>query len=113
MKTVCRSMGLARSHVKQLLGRREAWVDGRKHRKPSDDASLLAELKLQIAELPSYGYRRACALVNRLRSAQGAARVNAKRAYRVMMLPLLCGVLSSLLTRPFCAVPRTSVSRIA
>ena len=30
-----------------------------------------------------------------------------------MMLPLLCGVLSSLLTRPFCAVPRTSVSRIA
>ena len=31
----------------------------------------------------------------------------------VVMLPLLCGVLSSLLTRPFCAVPRTSVSRIA
>ena len=30
-----------------------------------------------------------------------------------LMLPLLCGVLSSLLTRPFCAVPRTSVSRIA
>ena len=30
-----------------------------------------------------------------------------------VMLPLLCGVLSSLLTRPFCAVPRTSVSRIA
>ena len=32
---------------------------------------------------------------------------------RNLMLPLLCGVLSSLLTRPFCAVPRTSVSRIA
>ena len=31
----------------------------------------------------------------------------------LVMLPLLCGVLSSLLTRPFCAVPRTSVSRIA
>ena len=30
-----------------------------------------------------------------------------------VMLPLFCGVLSSLLTRPFCAVPRTSVSRIA
>lgn len=63
MKTVCRSMGLARSHVKQLLRRSDAWVDGRKHRTPSDDASLLAELKLQIADLPSYGYRRACALV--------------------------------------------------
>lgn len=32
--------------------------------------------------------------------------------YRVM-LPLFCGVLSSRLTRLFCAVPRTSVSRIA
>ena len=84
MKTVCRSMGLARSHGKQLLRRGDAWVDGRKHRTPSDDASLLAELKLQIADLPSYGYRRACALVNRLRSAQGVTRVNAKRAYRVM-----------------------------
>ena len=33
--------------------------------------------------------------------------------FGIVMLPLLCGVLSSLLTRPFCAVPRTSVSRIA
>ena len=31
----------------------------------------------------------------------------------LLMLPLFCGVLSSLLTRLFCAVPRTSVSRIA
>ena len=31
----------------------------------------------------------------------------------VVMLPLFFGVLSSLLTRPFCAVPRTSVARIA
>ena len=30
-----------------------------------------------------------------------------------LMLPLFCGVLSSRLTRLFCAVPRTSVSRIA
>lgn len=29
-----------------------------------------------------------------------------------LMLPLFCGVLSSLLTLPFCAVPRTSVARI-
>lgn len=32
---------------------------------------------------------------------------------RCLMLPLFCGVLSSRLTRLFCAVPRTSVSRIA
>lgn len=45
---------------------------------------MLAEIRAQIAELPSYGYRRACALVNRQRSAEGGVRVNPKRAYRVM-----------------------------
>jgi transposase InsO family protein len=51
---------------------------------PCGDTQLLAELRQQIADLPSYGYRRACALVNRQRHAKGAARVNAKRVYRVM-----------------------------
>jgi len=77
-------MGLARSHVRDLLGRADDWSDGRTHRTPSDDASLLAELRQQIVELPSYGYRRACALVNRQRTARGDARVNPKRVYRVM-----------------------------
>ncbi|MBB1653292.1 integrase [Delftia sp. UME58] len=84
MKTVCRAMGLACSHVRDLLGRGEGWADGRSHRTPSDDAGLLAELRQQIADLPSYGYRRACALVNRQRAARGTPRVNAKRVYRVM-----------------------------
>ena len=77
-------MGLARSHVRDLLGRDEDWTDGRSHRTPTDDAGLLAELRQEIAQLPSYGYRRACALVNRQRAAQGAPKVNAKRVYRVM-----------------------------
>lgn len=34
-------------------------------------------------------------------------------AFVNVMLPLFFGVLSSLLTRSFCAVPRTSVARIA
>lgn len=34
--------------------------------------------------MPSYGYRRACALVTRKRTAVGAPRVNPKRVYRVM-----------------------------
>lgn len=84
MKTVCRTMGLARSHVRDLLGREEDWNDGRRHRTPTGDAGLLAELRQEIAQLPSYGYRRACALVNRQRAAQGAPKVNAKRVYRVM-----------------------------
>jgi putative transposase len=45
---------------------------------------LLAEIREQVTELPSYGYRRACALVNRQRKRRGMPRVNAKRAYRVM-----------------------------
>ena len=43
-------------------------MDGRTHRTPSDDDVLLAELCHEIADLPSYGYRRACALVNRQRA---------------------------------------------
>lgn len=77
-------MGLTRSHVRVLLGRREDWMDGRTHRTPKGDASLLAELRREIAELPSYGYRRACALVNRQRATAGETRVNPKRVYRVM-----------------------------
>ena len=84
MKTVCRVLGLARSHVHELHHRSEDWRDGRTGRQPRDDAQLLAEIREQIAELPSYGYRRACALVNRQRVAHNGKRVNPKRAYRVM-----------------------------
>lgn len=77
-------MGLARSHLKDLLKRSADWTDGRSHRTPNDDAQLLDELRHEIAELPSYGYRRACALVNRQRRETGASPVNAKRVYRVL-----------------------------
>jgi len=84
MKTVCRALELARSHVNELHHRAEGWRDGRTCRAPVGDAQLIAEVRMQIADLPSYGYRRACALVNRQRAQEGAARVNPKRAYRVM-----------------------------
>ena len=69
--------------MRGLLGRGDDWTDGRRQRTPRDDAEFLVELRQEIAELLSYGYRRACALVNE-RTANGAARVNAKRVYRVM-----------------------------
>ena len=84
MKTLCRVLGVARSHVHELHHRHQDWRDGRKGRSPRGDAQLLAEIREHIAELPSYGYRRACAQVNRQRSSEGGARVNSKRAYRVM-----------------------------
>ena len=85
VKVVCEALGLARSNVQRLRARSGEWTDARTCRTSlTDDAVLLEEIKAQIAELPTYGYRRACALVNRHRAATGALRVNAKRVYRVM-----------------------------
>ena len=85
MKAVCQALGLARSNVHRLRTRPENWIDARTQRPAKlSDATLLDEIKAQITELPTYGYRRACALVNRYRANTGAARVNAKRVYRVM-----------------------------
>ena len=85
MKTVCQALGLARSNIHCLKARPESWVDARTRRtEPASEAILLDEIKAQITELPTYGYRRACALVNRHRAITGAPRVNAKRVYRVM-----------------------------
>jgi len=83
VRPVCEALGLARSNVHALKCRPLAWIDGRTGRTPRGDSELLAEIREQITELPSYGYRRACALVNRQRGST-APRVNPKRAYRVM-----------------------------
>lgn len=53
---------------------------------------MLAQIWEQMTKLPSYGYRSACALVNRQRAIQGTGRVNLKRAHRgmahaVLLLP--------------------------
>lgn len=84
MKAVCDTLGVARSHVHARLHRDKDWRDGRMHRTPAPDDELLAEIRVQIADLPSYGYRRACALVNRERRVQGRPLVNPKRCYRLM-----------------------------
>jgi transposase InsO family protein len=84
MKAVAAALGLARSHLHNLFHRCASWVDGRTTRTPKGDAELVAEIREQLADLPSYGYRRACALVNRERGKTGRPRVNHKRAHRVM-----------------------------
>jgi transposase InsO family protein len=84
MTTVCQVLGLARSNVHALRSRPASWADGRTGRTPRGDDELLADIREQITELPSYGYRSACALVNRQRASSGAPRVNPKRVYRVM-----------------------------
>ena len=84
MTVVCEALGVARSHVHALRRRPQSWQDGRKARTPREDEALVSEIKAKIADLPSYGYRRACALVNRQRKVASLPRVNAKRVYRVM-----------------------------
>ena len=50
--------------------------------KTGDDA-LLTEIRGFVDQLPTCGYRRITALVNRGRAAEGLDRVNHKRIYRL------------------------------
>jgi transposase InsO family protein len=83
VKQVCDVLGVARSNVAAKLTRPVDWQDGRTARK-TDDASLVEEIRLFIADLPSYGYRRVWGLLRSERESQCAAPVNVKRVYRVM-----------------------------
>ena len=71
MKTVNEVLGVARSNLHVRARRSVDWTDGRRHRQPRDDAALVAEIKAEIAPLPSYGYRRAWTMVNRRRDRDG------------------------------------------
>jgi putative transposase len=83
LNQVCRTLGVARSAAAVHRSRSQDWRDGRSHRR-CDDGGLVEEIRSAIAHLPSYGYRRAWALVRRRRVEIGAASVNVKRVYRVM-----------------------------
>jgi len=84
LKTVCKVLGVARSNAARRAKRTSHWRDRRRGRRRTDDTALLVELKTEITELASYGYRRAGALVNRRRDIAGLPRANHKRVYRVM-----------------------------
>ncbi|MGP8431906.1 IS3 family transposase [Paraburkholderia fungorum] len=83
VKRVCDVLGVARSNVADKLARPADWRDGRTARK-TDDAGLVEEIRVAVADLPSYGYRRVWGLLRRQRENHRAATVNAKRVYRVM-----------------------------
>ena len=86
MKTVCLVLGVARSHVHNRSNRSDDWIDGRtaQVRDPASDVTLMAAVRAEITALPTYGYRRAGALVNRTRNLIGLGPVNHKRFYRLM-----------------------------
>lgn len=55
MKAVCRVLECARSHIHALDRRADDWRDGRTCRTSQGDTQLLAEIRAQIADLPSCG----------------------------------------------------------
>ena len=83
MKRVCDVLGVARSAAVKRRLRSSDWTDGRQRRQ-NDDLGLVEQLRSAIENLPSYGYRRAWALLRRERACQGLPAVNVKRVYRVM-----------------------------
>lgn len=85
MKAVSEVLGVARSALAQpRLGVRARHNIITSAVSQVGDAELVQELSAVVAHLPSYGYRRAWALVQRQREAQGGPLVNHKRVYRVM-----------------------------
>lgn len=83
MKRVSGVLGVARSTLTRKHHREPSWRD-RRGRALQDDMPLIGEIQEAIAELPSYGYRRAWACLRRQREAAGLPAVNVKRVYRVM-----------------------------
>ena len=81
MKTVATTLGVSRS---QLIERLKGASKLRSCYDMPGDAELLATLRTLVDERPTYGYRRIAALVNRERLKTGLARINHKRAYRLM-----------------------------
>ena len=86
MKAVCTALGVARSHVCLMAARPSDWIDGRTTQTfhQPGDALLVNAVRAEITALPTYGYRRAGALVNRTRAVMGLQTINHKRFYRVM-----------------------------
>jgi len=80
VKAVAQAMGVARSNLVELL---KPSAPASRRPRP-DDAWLLPMIRAIVAERVSYGYRRVTALLNRQLEAEGGARVNHKRIYRIM-----------------------------
>ncbi len=78
MSAVARTLGVSRSNLIAPAG------TSRRGRRPLPDEELRSELEAVIEGSPSYGYRRACAMVRRRYRERGQLLPNHKRIYRVM-----------------------------
>jgi putative transposase len=83
VSTVAEAIGIARPHLSAMRNRPPHRPRGRP---PLPDADLVADIRVVIADLPTYGYRRVHALLRRHAKGTGRAAPNVKRVYRVMKL---------------------------
>lgn len=75
MKAVAQTLGVSRSNLHE---RQRGSTEPRRSYHKAQDAARL------VAERPTYGYRRICAVLNRELKAEGLAPANHKRVYRIM-----------------------------
>ncbi|HAH3565711.1 TPA: IS3 family transposase [Escherichia coli] len=80
---VSRCLRVSRAQLHVILRRTDDWMDGRRSRH-TDDTDVLLRIHHVIGELPTYGYRRAWALLRRQAELDGMPAINAKRVYRIM-----------------------------
>ncbi|MGK8931410.1 IS3 family transposase [Pluralibacter gergoviae] len=81
MKTVCETLGVARSNIAARAACSPSRARGRP---PLPERELVEEIKAIITDMPTYGYRRVHAILRRNARKDGRSWPNAKRVYRVM-----------------------------
>ena len=85
MKAISEALGVSRSHLRESLEVSSETPKKRRGRFPElSDEDVVTRLKTLVAARPTYGYRRACAVLNRGLRAEGLPAVNHKRVYRLM-----------------------------
>jgi putative transposase len=81
VKRISESLGVTRS---QLTVRLNPKTVSDRRLGVLDDTAVVEEIRTEVSELLSYGYRGVWGLLCRRRETQSQARINVKRVYRVM-----------------------------
>ena len=68
VSAIAETLGIARSN---LVARLKPAIPRRRGRPPQPDADLLANIKVVIADMPTYGYRRVHAIPRRQAAQEG------------------------------------------